>query len=220
MKYGPPLDAVEQTTRELIDLMNASGARQLSVEIDDVNDVAIGYLARPYVPEVQVVARRRGPWDVDFSLPNPSGGVPYPFTGGPQLTTPQSLDVTYADGARVLSASTTNIVTPGESPGLALIWTVDPHTSAPLTSRLLWEVSLYDSSGHEARRIAGMAHDWTEVANGAVVLSWITASTTPNFATGVYQVRVDRLDPVSRRPVPAIGGGEEWGAGKVELRGL
>ena len=44
-----------------------------------MNDVAIGYLARPYVPEVQVVARRRGPWDVNFDLPNgtvdnPNGG--------------------------------------------------------------------------------------------------------------------------------------------------
>ena len=45
--YGPPLAAAEQTTRELIDLVNYSSARQLSVEIDDVNDVGIGYLARP-----------------------------------------------------------------------------------------------------------------------------------------------------------------------------
>ena len=103
MKYGPPLQTVEQTTRELIDLMSHSGSRQLSVEIDDVNDVAIGYLARPYVPEVQVVARRRGPWDVDFDLPNQSGSAPYVLTGPPQLTAPESLEVAYADGARLLS---------------------------------------------------------------------------------------------------------------------
>ena len=103
MIYGPPLLAGEQTTRELLDLMNRSGGRELSVETDDVNDVAIGYLARPFVPEVQVVARRRGPWNVDFDLPNQPGSAPYALTAEPQLTAPKSHDVSYADGVKVLS---------------------------------------------------------------------------------------------------------------------
>jgi hypothetical protein len=219
MKFGPPLQTVEQTTRELIDQMDTSGSRRLSVEIDDVNDVAIGYLARPYVPEVQVVARRRGPWDVDFGLPNASRSAPYAFTGPQQLTAPESLDVAYADGARILSGSTTKLVTPGESVGLALSWTVDHHSAEPLTTRLLWEVSLYDPSGHEVRRVAGMAHEWAQLPDGEVVTSWITASTTPDFADGVYLVHVNRLDPQSRKPIPAMDGAQEWTAGTVEFRG-
>ena len=86
-------------------------------------------------------------------------------------------------------------MTPGESVGVALTWTIDHHSPEPLTNRLLWEVSLYDASGHEVRRIAGMAHDWAQTADGDVVTSWITASTTPDFGDGVYQVHVDRLDP-------------------------
>jgi hypothetical protein len=219
MNFGPPLQTVEQTTRELIDLMNDSGSRQLSVEIDDVNDVSIGYLARPYVPEVQVVARRRGPWDVDFDLPNESGSAPYAFTGPPQLSAPLSLTRSYADGVRIVSASTTKVVSPGESVGLALMWTLDHHSPEPLTNRLLWEVSLYDPSAHEIRRIAGMSHDWAELVDGKVVLSWITASTTPDFKDGVYQVHVDRIDPQTRRPIPAVDGGQEWSAGTAEFRG-
>ncbi len=216
--YGPPLEAAEQTTRELIDQVNRSGARELSVEIDDVNDVAIGYLARPYVPEVQVVARRRGPWDVDFDLPNQSGRVPYALTAAPQLTAPQALDVSYADGVKAVSEATTRVVTPGESVGLALTWTVDHHAPEPLTSRLVWELSLYDPSGHEFRRIAGLPHDWAPLADGEVVVSWITVATPPEAAEGVYQVHVDRLDPLTRKAVPSVGSGPEWSAGTVEVR--
>jgi hypothetical protein len=219
MYYGPPLETVEHTTRELIDLMNHGGSRQLLVEIDDVNDVAIAYLARPYIPAVQVVARRRGPWNVDFDLPNQSDSAPYTPTDPPRLTAPESLDVSYADGARILSASTTRVVTPGESVGLALTWTLDHHSSEPLTNRLLWEVSLYDASAQEVRRIAGMPHDWAQLAEGELVTSWITASTTPDFGEGVYQVHVDRLDPQTRERILAIDGGEEWSAGTVEFRG-
>ena len=104
--YGPPLLSGEQTTRELLDLVNRGGGRELSVETDDVNDVAIGYLARPFVPEVQVAPRRRGPWNVDFDLPNPPGGAPYALAAEPQLTAPESHEVSYADGVKVLSQAT------------------------------------------------------------------------------------------------------------------
>ena len=218
VKYGPPLQVAEQTTRELIDLMNNSSASQLSIEIDDVNDAAIGYLARPYVPEVQVVERRRGPWDVDFSLPGPSGNAPYVLSTAPQLSTPQSFDVSYADGVRALSASTTRALTPGESLGQALTWTIDHHSPEPLTKRLVWELSVYDPSGHEARRVAGMAHDWAEVDDGEVVVSWITVAIAPEATEGVYQVHMNRLDPVSRKPIPAIGSSVEWSSGTVDVR--
>jgi hypothetical protein len=218
MTYGPPLAAAEQTTQELLDQVNASGARQLSVEIDDVNDASIGYLARPYVPEVQVVGRRRGPWDVDFSLPNQPGSAPYASAGAPQLTAPRSFDVSYTDGARALSASTTRVVTPGESVGLALTWTIDRHTPQPLTNRLVWEMSVYDPSGREIRRVAGLPHDWADLADGEVVVSWITVPTPREGAEGVYQVHVNRLDPVTRKPLPADGAGAEWSAGTVEVR--
>jgi hypothetical protein len=216
--YGPPLAVAEQTTRELIDLVNRSGGRELSVEIDDVNDVAIGYLARPYVPQVQVAPRRRGPWNVDFDLPNQSGSAPYAVTGAPQLTPPESLDVSYADGVRVLSASTTRGVTPGESVGLALTWTVDRSALEPLTNRLLWEMSLYDPSGREVRRVAGVTHDWAQLADGQVVVSWITVATDRDPMEGVYQVHVNRLDPVTRKPVSASTADAEWSSGTVEVR--
>ncbi|MBV9595328.1 MAG: hypothetical protein JOZ87_00590 [Chloroflexi bacterium] len=216
--YGPPLAAAEQTTRELLDLVNGSGGRELSIEIDDVNDAAIGYLARPYVPEVQVAPRRRGPWDVDFDLPNQSGSPPYVVTGAPQLSPPAPLDVSYADGVRALSASTTRVATPGESVGLALTWTLDQHSPQPLTNRLVWEMSVYDPSGHEIRRIAGLPHDWAELADGEVVVSWITVATPPEAAAGIYQVHVDRLDPVTRQPVPASSTDAEFSSGTVELR--
>jgi hypothetical protein len=217
MNYGPPLDAAEQTTRELIDLVNQSGGRQLSVEIDDVNDVAIGYLARPYVPEVQVVSRRRGPWDVDFSLPNQSGSTPYQLTAAPQLTAPASLEVSYTDGVKVLSESTTRRVTPGESVGIALTWAIDHASPTPMTNRLVWEMSLHDPSGREVRRVAGLPHDWAQLADGEVVVSWITVATDPQAAEGVYQVHMDRLDPVSRKPLPAVGAGAEWSSGTVDV---
>lgn len=216
--YGPPLAAAEQTTRELIDLVNNSGGRQLSIEVDDVNDAAIGYLARPYVPEVQVVARRRGPWDVNFDLPNQPGGPSYQVSGPPQLTAPESLDVAYADGVKVLSAATTKVATPGESVGLALTWTMDHHSPDPLTNRLVWEMSLYDPSGREVRRVAGVAHDWTQLEDGEVVVTWMTVATAPQATEGVYQVHVNRLHPVSRNPVPSAGAGAEWSSGRVELR--
>jgi 4-amino-4-deoxy-L-arabinose transferase-like glycosyltransferase len=216
--YGPPLEVAEQTTRELIDQVNQSGARQLSVEIDDVNDVSIGYLARPYVPEVQVVARRRGPWNVDFNLPNQSGSAPYALAAPSLLTAPESLDVSYTDGVRVLSASTTRVMTPGESVGLALTWTFDRHAPEPVTRRLVWEIAVYDASGHELRRVAGLAHDLAQLADGEVVVSWIPVATDHDSPEGLYQVHFDRLDPVTRKPVPAIGAGTEWSSGTVEVR--
>jgi hypothetical protein len=217
--YGPPLAAAEQTTRELLDQLNHSGGHELAVEIDDVNDVAIGYLARPYVPEVQVVARRRGPWNEVFDLPDAkSGSAPYELGAEPQLTTPQALDVSYADGVRVLSASTTRTVGPGESVGLALTWTLDHHMPNPLTPRLVWEMSLYDASGREVRRIAGLPHDWGQLADGDVVMSWITVMTARETPEGEYQVRVNRLDPQTRKPVASLGAGDEWSSGTVEVR--
>jgi hypothetical protein len=216
--YGPPLEAAEQTTRELIDRVNQSGGRELSVEIDDVNDVSIGYLARPYVPEVQVVERRRGPWDVDFDLPGPSVSPPYGLADPPLLTPPGSLDVGYADGVRVLSQSTTRSVRPGESLGLALTWTVDGPSPEPLTPRLVWEMSLYDPSDHEVRRVAGLAHDWSQLSDGDVIVSWIPVATAPEAAEGLYQVHVNRLDPLSREPIPAIGTAAEFSSGAVEVR--
>jgi hypothetical protein len=190
----------------------------LSVEIDDVNDAAIGYLARPYVPDVQVVERRRGPWDVNFDLPGQSASVPYALGAPLQLAAPLSLGVSYADGVRAVSASTTRTVTPGESLGLALTWSVDEHSPQPLTNRLVWEMSVYDPSGHEVRRVAGMAHDWSQLTDGEVVVSWLTVATGSEFAEGMYQVKVDRLDPAGRRPVSSVNGGAEWNAGTVELR--
>jgi hypothetical protein len=210
LTYGPPLQAGEQTTRELIDQAKQSGARQLSVEIDDVNEVSIGYLARPYIPEVKVVERRRGPWDVNFDLPAQSASVPYAFVGPPQLTAPRSLDVSYTDGVRALSVSTSSGVTPGESVGVALAWTIEHHSPTPLTNRLVWEVSLYDPSGREVRRLAGRAHDWAQIADGEVVLSWLTAATGTDATPGTYQVHINRLDPVSATP--------EWNAGALEMR--
>ncbi len=219
MIYGPPLGEAEQTTRELLDQLAQSGGRELAVEIDDVNDVAIGYLARPYVPEVQVVSRRRGPWNVNFDLPNAPGSAPYVLAAAPQLTPPQPVDVAYADGVRVLSTSTTRRVAPGESAGLALMWTLDHHVSEPLTPRLVWEMSLYDPSGREVRRIAGLPHDFGQLADGDVVLSWITVATAREAPEGVYQVRVNRLDPQTRKPVASVGAGTEWSSGTVEVGG-
>jgi hypothetical protein len=215
--YGPPLEAAEQTTHELIGLVNQNGGRELSVEIDDVNDVSIGYLARAYVPEVQVVERRRGPWDVDFDLPNHSDNPPYGLDDPPHLTPPESLDVSYADGVRVISASTTREVAPGESLGLALTWTVDHPSPEPLTRRLVWEMSLYDPSAREVRRVAGLPHDWAQLDAGEVVVSWIPVATSPEAAEGVYQVHVNRLDPRSRKPVAPIAAEAEWGSGSVEV---
>ena len=219
MIYGPPLAEAEQTTRELLDQLAHSGGHELAVEIDDVNDVAIGYLARPYVPEVKVVSRRRGPWNVTFDLPNASDSAPYVLAAAPQLTSPQPVDVAYADGVRVLSTSTTQRVAPGESAGLALMWTLDHHVPDPLTPRLVWEMSLYDPSGREVRRVAGLPHDFGELADGDVVLSWITVATVREAPEGVYQVRVNRLDPQTRKPVPSVGAGAEWSAGTVEVGG-
>jgi hypothetical protein len=216
--YGPPLQAAEHVTRELIDLVHRAGGRELSVETDDVNDVAIGYLARPYVPEVQVAPRRRGPWNVDFDLPNASGGAPYALAAAPQLTAPESVEVSYADGVKVLSQSTTRVASPGESVGLALSWTIDHHVPEPLTNRVVWEMSVYDPSGREIRRVAGLPHDPAQLADGEVVVSWITASPDREAPEGVYQVHANRLDPQSRKPVAPTSGGAEWSAGSVEVR--
>jgi hypothetical protein len=216
--YGPPLAAAEQTTQELVDRVSDSGGRDLSVEIDDVNDASIGYLARPFVPDVQVVERRRGPWDVDFDLPNQSDSTPYPANGAPQLTPPESLDVSYADGVKALSESTTRDITPGESVGLALTWTVDHSSPEPLTNRVVWEMSLFDPSGREVKRVAGIPHDWSDLDDGEVVVSWIPVATAPEAAEGVYQVHVDRLDPLTRQPLPAIGADAEWKSGTVGIR--
>ncbi|HEY2596754.1 MAG TPA: hypothetical protein VGK33_22900, partial [Chloroflexota bacterium] len=176
--YGPPLGAAEQTTGELLDLANQSGVRELSVEMDDVNDAAIGYLARPFIPQVEVAPRRRGPWNVDFDLPNQAstGSAPYALTAAPQLTPAQSLNVSYDDGVRALSASTTRVVPPGASVGMALTWTIDQHSPAPLSNRLLWEMALFDPSGREIRRVAGMTHDWAQLGDGEVVVSWFTVA--------------------------------------------
>jgi hypothetical protein len=217
--YGPPLGAAEQTTRELLDLANQSGGRELSVEIDDVNDAAIGYLARPYLPQVEVAPRRRGPWNVDFDLPDQSGSAPYARTAPPQLTPARSLNVSYSDGVRALAASTTRQVPPGASVGLAFTWTIDGHSPAPLSSRLLWEMALFDPSGREIRRVAGISHDWAQLGDGEVVLSWFTVAPDREAAEGVYQLRVDRLDPVTRQPIPAVGAGAELSTGSVEVRG-
>jgi hypothetical protein len=215
--YGPPLDEAEQTTRELVDRVDQSGGRQLSVEIDDVNDVAIGYLARPYVPDVQVVRRRRGPWNTDFDLPGQSGAPPAVPGPAPQLTTPARLDVSYTDGVRALSESTTRVVSPGESVGLAMTWTVDGPPRHPLTNRLLWEVSMYDPSAHEIGREAGIAYDWNQIDNGKVVESWFTVPTATGAEQGMYQVHVRRLDPVTRSPLPANGSVAEWSSGEVQV---
>ncbi|MBV9578021.1 MAG: hypothetical protein JO057_05465, partial [Chloroflexi bacterium] len=215
--YGPPLGAAEQTTQELLDLVNRSASRQLSVEIDDVNDASIGYLARPYVPQVQVAPRRRGPWNVDFDLPNPSGSPTYASSGASQLSPPQTLDVTYADGVKPLSASTTRIVSPGGFVGLALAWRLDHHVAEPLTNRLVWELSLYDPSGHEVRRVAGLPHDWAQLEDDEAVVSWITVSIDRDAPEGVYQVHVNRLDPVTRKPVLASGADAEWSAGTAQV---
>jgi hypothetical protein len=216
--YGPPLAVAEQTTRELLDLVNRGGARELSVEIDDVNDAAIGYLARPYVPEVHVALRRRGPWNVDFDLPNQSASPPYALTAAPQLTAPEPVGASYADGVKVLSVSTTRVVSPGGFVGLALTWTLDHPSPEALTRRLLWELSLYDPLGHEDGRVAGIPHAWADLADGKVVVSWITVSTDRDATEGVYQVHLDRLDPVTREPLTAIGTDAEWSAGTVEVR--
>jgi hypothetical protein len=216
--YGPPLAAAEQTTQELIDQVNDSGGRDLSVEIDDVNDASIGYLARPFVPEVQVVERRRGPWDVDFDLPNQTDSTPYAVDEAPQLTTPRSVDVSYLDGVKALAESTTSQVTPGQSVGLALTWTVDYHSPEPLTNRLVWEMSLFDPSGREVKRVAGLPHDWADLDDGEVVVSWIPVAMAAEASEGEYQVHVDRLDPVTRKPVPPIGADAEWSSGAVGIR--
>jgi hypothetical protein len=217
--YGLSLRAAEQLTGELLQLADRNGGQQLSVEVDDTaNDVSIGYLARPYVPEVQVVARRRGPWNVDFDLPGASGGAPYALSATPLLVPPQTLGVSYADGVKVLSASTMRTVDPGESVGVALIWTVDQPSAAPLTNRLLWQMSLYNASNDEVGRQAGLPHDWGELSPGKVVVSWITVPTARETAEGAYQVRLSRLDPVTRQPVAANGAGGEWDSGKVEVR--
>jgi hypothetical protein len=50
-----------------------------------------------------------------------------------------------------------------------------------------------------------------------VVVSWIAVATPPDAAAGVYQVHVNRLDPVSRKPIPAIGADAEWSAGTVDV---
>jgi hypothetical protein len=216
--YGPPLQAAEQMTRELIDLVDHSGGRMLSVEIDGVNDVSIGYLARPYIPEVQVVARRRGPWNIDFHLPGQSASVPYAASPAPLLTIPESLDVSYPDGVKVLSESTTRAVTPGEDVGLAIAWMVDDSPPQRLTNRLVWEISLYDPSAHEVGREAGMPHDWAQIGAGQVVVSWFAVPTATGAPEGIYQVHVRRLDPVTRSPLPANGAGAEWSSGAVEVR--
>jgi hypothetical protein len=109
-------------------------------------------------------------------------------------------------------------VTPGESLGLALTWTVDHRSPKPLTRRLLWEMSVYDPSGHEIRRVAGFPHDWAQLADGEVVVSWLTVPTPVEAADGVYQVHVNRLDPQTRRPVPAINADVEWSTGTVQVR--
>jgi hypothetical protein len=216
--YGPPLGVAEQTTRELLDLVNRSGGRELSVEIDDVNDASIGYLARPYVPEVQVAPRRRGPWDVDFDLPNQSGGAPYAVSAAPLLSAPEALGASYADGIKPLSASTIRVVSPGGFVGLALAWSLNHRSPEQLTNRLVWELSVYDPAGHEVRRVAGLPHDWAQLGDGETVVSWITVSLDRDAAEGIYQMHVNRLDPVTRKAVPASGADAEWSAGTVEVR--
>lgn len=216
--YGLPLFAAEQLTGELIALVRHSGGQQLSVEVDDVtNDVSVGYLARPYVPEVQVVERSRGPWDIDFSLPDQGGSPPYALSDTPLLTAPRPLDVAYADGVRVVSESTLRAVTPGQSAGLAITWTVEYPTTEPLTNRLLWQMALYDASGREVGRQAGLPHDWSQLSAGDVVVSWITVPTSRDAAEGVYEVRLGRLDPVTRKAVADSEAETEWSAGTVDV---
>src|SRR5262249_39323559 len=131
---------------------------------------------------------------------------------------PESLDVSYADGVKVLSESTTRVVTPGESVGLALTWTMDHHSPEPLTNRLVWELSLYDPSGHEVRHVAGLPHDWAQVADGEVVVFGTGVARDTAAAGGLYRVHMDRIAPVTRKPLPAIGAGAEWSSGTVEVR--
>jgi len=79
-------------------------------------------------------------------------------------------------------------------------------------------MSLFDPSGREIRRVAGISHDWSQLGDGEVVVSWFTVAPDREAAEGVYQVRVDRLDPVTRQPIPAVGADAEWSTGSVEIR--
>jgi hypothetical protein len=216
--YGPPLDAGEHMTRELVDLVHQTGAQELSAEVNDVNEVGIGYLARPYVPEVQVVSRRRGPWEVNFDLPNQPGDPPYARAATPLLSAPESLNIAYADRVRAVSASTTSALTPGESVGLALAWTVEGPSPTPLTNRLVWEASLFDPSGREVGREAGLAYDWATLGPGKVVVSWFNIAVDTGATEGRYQVRVRRIDPLTRNPLAANAAAAEWPSGTVDVR--
>ena len=126
--------------------------------------------------------------------------------------------MSYADGVKALSASTTRDATPGESVGLALTWTIDHHSPEPLTNRVVWEMSLFDASGREVRRAAGMPHNWADLDDGEVVVSWIPVATAPEAAEGQYQVHVDRLDPATRKPLAAVGADADWRSGTVGIR--
>jgi len=101
--------------------------------------------------------------------------------------------------------------------GLALTWSLDHHATEPLTNRLLWELSLYDPSGKEVGREAGLPHDWAQLDDGRRSSPGSPVSIDRDAPEGVYQVHVDRLDPVTRDSVPASGADAEWSAGAVEV---
>ena len=189
--YGPPLAHSEAMAHDVVQF--GSSSSHLSVELEGPDREPIAYLTRPFFPEIDLADVGR----VGFGTQQADAPAPI----APTFLKQNDLrEVHYADGVRVLAASTSARGRPGEPVALALRWVAD----VPLQNELVWDVALLDPRGREVARGTGLRHS---PSPGDEVVSWFTLGIAAESPVGAFTVRVRRLDDAT----------SEFVAGTIEV---
>src|SRR6266851_5399544 len=117
--YGPPLAFSEQLAQELASFGATGGSQHLAIEFWGSDSEAIAYLTRPFFPKLEMAIEGQ------IGLESRSGSPPMPSVPPPpqRLLAPvERLDLSYADGVKVLSAVTSSYLVPSNRINLAITW--------------------------------------------------------------------------------------------------
>jgi Dolichyl-phosphate-mannose-protein mannosyltransferase len=217
--YGAPLVRSEAVAREVVGFGARSGSQHLVVELRGPDSQPLGYLARPYFPELEVANLG------EIGLGPRLAGMPASPEGPPAqpvLGPLEQLDLRYGDGVEVLSASTVSQVVAADRVGLAITWVMNDVARAT-PAGLVWEVALYDPRGAQLARQPGIPHDLLAIEQDAPNTSWFTVGTEPSAAPGRYEVGLRRIDPATAQPLPFVAPdgqtATEWRSPGIEVSG-